>query len=321
MAENESKIFSREALDKLRSPEKLDALLPITTPIGWMGLAAISLLLLAVVIWSIFGSFTVRAEGMGMIMDSAGVVNISHITSGKIVDIYVTTGTQVKRGDLIAQIASPEQSADTRMAQYRAELAENKRDIMGRVYQYDAKKYQQDIDEVVYSEYDGIVDSVMVRKGSIINSGVPICSVRLNKKRDDFSGILYVPLDKGKRIEPGMTIKLAPNGVDVSETGSLIGVVRTVSQYPVTLQEIERQLGNSQMAQYILSSANGAAMEIVFDLVKDKESKSGYLWTTSLGDKKQISAGSFCTGSIIIEKKPPIEKLFYKITHWIEEIR
>ena len=54
-------IFSKEALDKLRSPEQLDTVLPITSPIGWMGLAAVAVMMVAVVIWSIFGSFTVKA--------------------------------------------------------------------------------------------------------------------------------------------------------------------------------------------------------------------------------------------------------------------
>ena len=40
------KLFSREALDKMRSPEKLDTLLHITTPVAWIGLSAIVLLLL-----------------------------------------------------------------------------------------------------------------------------------------------------------------------------------------------------------------------------------------------------------------------------------
>ncbi len=65
-------IFSKEALEKLRSPERLDVLLPITTPIGWMLMIAIGILLLSVLLWSVFGAFTVKADGMGLIMDSAG---------------------------------------------------------------------------------------------------------------------------------------------------------------------------------------------------------------------------------------------------------
>ena len=34
---NPDKLFSREALDKMRSPEKLDTLLQVTTPVGWIG--------------------------------------------------------------------------------------------------------------------------------------------------------------------------------------------------------------------------------------------------------------------------------------------
>ena len=101
MQAERSQIFSQEALDKLRSPEKLDTMLPITTPISWMSLVAILVLLFSVVLWSIFGAFTVKADGMGLIMDSAGVLNISHVATGKISRLYVKPGMAIKKGDLI----------------------------------------------------------------------------------------------------------------------------------------------------------------------------------------------------------------------------
>ena len=58
-------------IEKLRSPEKLDTLLPITMPLTWMALSAVVLLLFSVVLWSIFGSFTEKADDLGMIMDSS----------------------------------------------------------------------------------------------------------------------------------------------------------------------------------------------------------------------------------------------------------
>ena len=313
----EKQIFSKAALDKLRSPERLDMMLPITSPIGWMSLAAIGVLLFSVILWSIFGAFTIKADGMGLILDSAGVVNVSHISGGKIDKIYVKTGSHVKRGDLIAQIEQADQSADTRMSKYSMGLATSDRDAMERVYQYGAKRNQQNVAENIYSDYDGIVDEVMVSKGSIISNGTPICSIRLTQNRDELTGVLYVPVDKGKRIESGMSIQLAPNGVDVSQSGSLIGVVRSVSQYPVQAQVIENSLGNAQLAQWIQQSQNSALMEVKFDLVKDEDSESGYLWTSVVVEHKPITAGSFCTGSIIIDRKPPIEKVFYKISQWL----
>ena len=312
-----NQIFSQEALEKLRSPEKLDTMLPITTPVSWMALIAILVLLFAVVLWSIYGAFTVKADGMGLIMDSAGVMNVSHIANGKISKLYVKPGTIIKKGDLIAHIEQAEQSADTRMAQYGMGLASSDRDAMGRAYQYDAKRYQQDVAEDVYSDYDGIVDEVMVDVGTMISAGTPICSVRITQNRDELTGLIYIPVDKGKRVEPGMTIQLAPNGADTSQTGFLIGIVRSVSQYPITAQGIQQHLGNAQLAQWILQAQQSSVMEVTFDLVKDSDDKSGYLWTSHVGEHKPITAGSFCTGSIIIERKPPIEKVFYKLSQWL----
>ena len=312
MAE-QKQLFSKEAMDKLRSPERLDMLFPITTPTGWIMMAAILVLLFSIVLWSILGAFTVQATGMGLIMDSAGVVNVSHISNGKV----SKTGQRIHGGDLIAQLEQAEQSADTRMAQQGMGLATNDRDALNRVYQYDAKKQQQNVAEYIYSDYDGIVDEVLIEKGQVISGGTPVCTIRLTQNRDELTGIFYIPVDKGKRVEPGMTIQLAPNGVDVSQTGSLIGVVRSISQYPVSANSIRQKLGNDQLAQWIQSIQNSALMEIKFDLVKDEDSESGYLWTSIIGEHKPVTAGSFCTGSIIIERQPPIEKVFYKISQWL----
>lgn len=312
-----NKIFSREALNKLRSPEKLDTLLPITTPINWMALIAIGILLFSVVLWSIFGAFTVKVDGMGMIMDSAGVVNVSHISDGKIKQIYVHSGSKIKKGDLIARMEQPVQDADTRMAQYNIALSQSDRDAMSRASEHDAKKTQELVNEYIYSDYDGIVDEVMVETGSIINVGTPICSIRRTQNRDELTGVLYIPVEQGKRVETGMSIQLAPNGVDTSQSGWLLGVVRSVSQYPTSTTAMSKVLGNEQLVQYILNNERGAVMEVKFDLVKDENSESGYLWTSFVGQHKPITAGSFCTGSIIIDRVPPIEKVFYKFSQWL----
>ena len=299
-------IFSQEALDKMRSPEKLDTVLPITSPISWMGLIAVAVMMVAVVLWSIFGSFTVKANGMGMIMDPKGVVNVTSIIGGKL-----------DKGERIAHIELVQENAATRMAQYGPELATSGRDAMNRVQEYDMRRSQKNASEYIYSSHEGVVDEILAEEGSTVTAGLPVCTLRLSGGRKDLKGILYVPVDKGKRIKPGMTVQLAPNGVDVSQSGSLLATVRSVSQYPVTLQAMQKRLGNDQLAQWFIQTQQSAVMEVAFDLVKDESSESGYLWTSSVGTHKPITAGSFCTGSIIIERKPPIEKVFHKLSQWL----
>lgn len=314
--QDSKELFSKAALDKLRSPEKLDMLLPITTPLGWMGLVAVMLLLCSVVLWSVFGSFTVRADGMGLIMDSGGLANITHVSGGKITQFYVRGGSTVKKGDVVARLDQTNQSADSALAQYGTQLGENLKDTAKLAYQYKSKMYQKALSQDVVSEYDGVIEQVLVREGSVVAGGTPLASVRLTKQRSDFKGVLYVPVDKGKRVAVGQTIQLVPGGVDVQESGSLIGIVRTVSEYPVPMQSLETTLGNAAMAQFIMSQ-EGAVMEVTFDLVKDDNSESGFLWTSFVGEHKPVTAGSFVTGSIIIERRPPIEKVFYKISQWL----
>lgn len=312
-----NEIFSKEALDKMRSPEKLDTVMTITTPIGWMGLIGVLVTLIAVVIWSVFGSFTVKADGMGLIMDTAGVAKVSALSTGTIDELYVHSGETVRKGQLIAHINMVQENAATRMAQYSPELSANSREAETRVHEFDSRRYQKESTEYVYSPYDGIVDEIFVEEGNIVGGGAPLVSVRIDVSRDHLKGILYVPVDKGKRIEKGQTIQLAPNGVDVSQTGYLLGVVRSVSQYPVNPQTMQKNLGNEQLAQWIISAQQSSVMEVTFDLVRDHASESGYLWTSKVGEHKPITAGSFCTGSIIIERKPPIEKVFYKLSQWL----
>ena len=315
MATND--MFSKAALERLRSPEKLDTAVVVTDPVAWMGLLTIGFFFFAVLFWSIFGAFTENATGSGLIMDSAGLVTISPATGGKVTKIYVQSGNTIHVGDLIAHLDRPDQTADTQMAQYSADLATNDRDVRSRVYQYGSKRYQEAALSNVYSDYDGVVDEVMAEQGNIIAAGSPLCSVRLTQDRDDMTGVFYIPLDKGKRVKPGMTIQLVPNGVDVTQTGSLVGVVRGVSQYPISAEGIRNTLGNAQLAQYILNQGGGAAIEVTFDLVKDPSSESGYLWTSIVGEHKPVTPGSYCTGTIVIDRQPPIEKVFYKFSQWL----
>lgn len=310
-------LFSKEAMDKLRSPEKLDTLLEVTNPVGWMALAAMLVMVFSVLIWSIFGAMVVKVEGVGILLDSAGIVTITPVSGGRVEEIFVRSGMRVHKGDLIASLEQPEQSMETKLARSDMYLSENEREALTRAAQYDAKRYQQDISAYVFSEYDGIVDEVSAAPGTVVAAGTSICTIRRDQERNEIMGVLYVPVANGKRIERGMTIQLAPNGVDSSEDGSLLAVVRSVSQYPVSGNAMVNRLGNQQLVQWILSKADNAVMEVTFDLVKDDDSASGYLWTSVVGSHKPVSAGSICSGSVIVDRKPPLEKVFYKFSQWL----
>lgn len=310
-------LFSQEALDKLRSPDRLDKMFSITKSLDWMLIVAVMVFLFAVVLWSIFGAFTEKVDGMGLITDSAGVAVVTPLASGKLETLKVKTGDVVSEGDLLARVEQVERSMDTRLARNNMALSKDEKEALGYIYNYNSKREQNRVIGEIRSDYRGVVDEVMVEPGMMVTSDHPLCTIRLTQDTDELSGILYIPVEKGKRVEKGMTIQLVPNGVEVSESGSLIGIVRSVSQYPVSMQGVQKNLGNAHLASWVAETEKSALMEVRFDLVKDEESPSGYLWTSVVGKHPPITAGSFCKGSIVIDSKPPIEKVFYKISQWL----
>ncbi len=317
LMDNGNNLFSKEAMEKLKSPEKLDSLLEVTNPVGWMALAAMVVMIFSVIMWSIFGAMVVKVDGVGILLDSAGVVSVTPVSSGRITEVYVRPGMTVRSGDLLAVIEQPEQSVQTNVARTNMHLSESRREALANVSQYDAKLFQHDVSSLVFSDYTGVIAEVSVMPGTVVSAGTSICTIRRSEKRDDITGVFYVPISNAKRIEPGMTIQLSPNGVDSSEDGNLLAVVRSISQYPVSANAMLKKLANQQLVQWVLGKADNAVMEITFDLVKDENSESGYLWTSIVGRHKPVTPGSICTGSVIVDSRPPIEKVFYKFSQWL----
>lgn len=311
------KLFSREALDKMRSPERLDVLLHITTPIGWMALAAVMLLLVGIILWSIFGAFTVKADGYGLIMDAGGIRRYVAKTSGNVTALDISRGKKVKKGDVLGKVTQVFDNNEVDYIRNSIELGGSYYDVEQRVNQYAAKKNSIAVVENIVSPYTGTIDAVMTDVGEYVNAGEELFWIRRDEDRDDLNGIMYVSVEMGKRLEPGMSMQLAPNGTDTSQSGSLLAVVRTVSQYPVNQQEMLHKLGNVQLVQTILQACGGTTVAVTFDLVKNPKDSSGYLWTSVVGDHKPITPGTYVTGSVIVDRKPPIEKVFYKISQWL----
>ncbi len=101
-------VFRRASLERLASPEQLDALMRVTTPSGWIVHVTLLAVLAAVVLWGIFGSITITIEGQGIIVTSGGVRNIQHIAGGRVTDIKVRPGDLVEKGEVIARVNQDE---------------------------------------------------------------------------------------------------------------------------------------------------------------------------------------------------------------------
>jgi hypothetical protein len=310
--------FNQEALSRLRSPEQLDSVVKVTQPVAWMALFTLCLLVASIVIWSVFGVMSVSVQSVGMLLDQAGVVNVYHDTNGKISEIRVRPGSRVRKGDVVANLALPNIMNDIIKTRQDVMRSANQHQVEANVSNFDALINSWYYSFNVVSTFDGIVTEIKVNVGDIVAAGsTSICSIRQDQNRHDVIAMMYVPADAGKKIEPGMVARLVPSGADPKEDGSLMGVVRDVSLYPVSNSGVMRTLGNPDVVSWILQKMGGAVMEVRVDLVEDAKSPSGYLWSSSVGNHRPVSVGTICSGSIVTDRQPPLSRVFKKLSQWM----
>ena len=311
-------IFNEEALSRLRSPEELDSAITVIQPVAWMALFTLCFLVASIVVWSIFGVMSVSVRGVGMILDPAGVVNVFHDTGGKISEILVRPGSRVRRGDVVARLALPGMVNDIFMVRQDIMLSMNRNQVEDQVSNFDSRVNMWFHSFNVVSTFDGVVTEIKVNVGDVVAAGATsICSIRLDQHREDVIAIMYVPAEAGKRVEPGMVAHLVPSGADQREDGSLMGVVRSVSLYPVSSSGIMRTLGNADVVNWILAQMGSAVMEIRIDLVRDPSSPSGYLWTSRVGNHRPVTVGTISTGNIVTDRQPPLSRIFKRFSQWL----
>jgi HlyD family secretion protein len=122
MAAGSRSIFRNSALERLSSPDQLDRLVTVTSPIGWAALAALGLLLAAIVGWGVLGHIPTRLEGAGILVSRGGQVYDAMAPAGGTLAQVAPIGTHVDKGDVVATLDDTEGGQDLQHA--RSVLAE-----------------------------------------------------------------------------------------------------------------------------------------------------------------------------------------------------
>ena len=97
-------LYRKSSLEKLSNPEQLDRAITISSPMSWSALLGVVLIIVATVIWSIFGTLPTTATVNGIIVnpENAGAIYCDH--AGTITEVVKKSGDTVKAGDEIAKM-------------------------------------------------------------------------------------------------------------------------------------------------------------------------------------------------------------------------
>ena len=99
-----SKLFRKDALESLSSPEQLNTLLQVTKPVAWLALLAALVLTLSAVVWGFMGSLAVTVTGPGVLLPEGGLRTVPALTSGVMTEVISRTDQVVMDEAVVARM-------------------------------------------------------------------------------------------------------------------------------------------------------------------------------------------------------------------------
>lgn len=97
-------MFRKAALDKVSSPEQLDLMMQVTSPIGWLALVTVGAIIVVVGVWSVVGSIPDLIDAEGTLFRGERMAEVKAGMSGSIVKLQISPGAHITAGQVIAQI-------------------------------------------------------------------------------------------------------------------------------------------------------------------------------------------------------------------------
>jgi HlyD family secretion protein len=161
----------------------------------------------------------------------------------------------------------------------------------------------------VVSNRAGRVLELLVDRGDVVNPGTPI--LNLEVVSEDLVAVLFVPATAGKRVQPGMPVRVSPSVVKREEYGSILGRVTWAAEYPSTARGMVRLLGNEALVTKLM--AEGPPIQVNVALERDAATPSGFRWSSSTGPNVKISSGTLATGDVVVREEAPINLVIPKV--------
>lgn len=305
-----SPIFRKVALEKLSTPEQLDQLVQVTTPRGWLALAALAAAILVAAFWSVRGAIPTTVRGNGVIVRTGGTFNVVATNAGRIVELHIPDDFVVAKGQVLARVAQPELAAQVAVAQGDLSDLVAQRDAVRRDLAINAAKRRLAAleerlarAETIVSPIDGHILSLQAAVGDLVGVGSVLCNVELG--RSDLVATVYVSSFDGKKIAPGSYVQLSPAEVKQEEYGTMVGRARRVSRFPTTAAEMMYHLQNESLVK--LFSSEGAPFAVEVELLRDASTPSGFRWSSGKGPAVTITSGTVCTARIVVAERRPID--------------
>jgi HlyD family secretion protein len=169
----------------------------------------------------------------------------------------------------------------------------------------DELKMQLDQATQIFSPMDGVITEIKASPGTVVAPGKPVLSIETSGTGLEL--LLYVPPEFGKKVAPGMEVRVEPATVKKEEFGTLLGTVVAVSDFPMTAEGMASVLQNPELVTRFMEQGPPYAVRVA--LIANPDAASGYRWSGGPGPPLKLSSGTTVRASVTIERRAPISLL------------
>lgn len=115
-------LLRKASVEKLSSPEQLDQMMRVTSPMGWVSVVAIGAIIVAAIVWSVTFPMPVKVDGRGFMVRGEAVREVQILAGGTVLSVEVKTGDVIESGTVVARLSMPD--IEARLISARALLGE-----------------------------------------------------------------------------------------------------------------------------------------------------------------------------------------------------
>ena len=273
-------LYRKSSIEKLSNPEQLDKTIKVTSPLSWLALLGVTIIIVSTIIWSFTGTLATTTTLDGIIVSSQNTGTVFSEEFAMVEKVSKKVGDKVRSGDVIYEIKTTE------------------------------GKYKQ-----VCIEEDGIITAMLVEFGSSVYIGEE--TVRYTPVSQKQLVVCYVPALTAERLKEGMKVSVYPSSVDSQKYGNMEAEIKKIGEYTVSTSNMWYVLGTDNLVadQFL---ANGPVVAVICEMKMDDNTKSGYYWTNVNGKDITVSNGTCVSAKVVVNEEKPISKLFGNIKDTLE---
>jgi HlyD family secretion protein len=165
----------------------------------------------------------------------------------------------------------------------------------------------------VISPYDGQILEISGVTGQLIEVGSKLVTIEIEDEKSSLMSIAYFPDKYGKQIKEGMTTQVTPSIVKREQYGGILGSVKSISPFPVGVQDVKSVVGSEDLAknfaEFFAKSGDIALIQVYVSLNPSLSTPSRYEWSSSLGPTVALTSGTTTSVRVKIGERAPITYL------------